>query len=214
MRHTAPMGAHEHDHGDEHGELDETELRVRALQTVLAQKGYIDPAALDVIVETYETRVGPRNGARVVARAWSDPGFRAWLLRDASAAIASLGYTGRQGEHMMAVENTDRVHNMVVCTLCSCYPWPVLGLPPVWYKSAPYRSRAVRDPRGVLAEFGVALPAQREIRVWDSTAEVRYLVIPQRPEGTDGWSEEQLAGLVTRDSMIGTGLPRAPEAAP
>lgn len=200
------MGAHDHDHG----ELDETELRVRALQTVLTQKGYIDPAALDVIVETYETRVGPRNGARVVARAWSDPAFRAWLLRDASAAIASLGYTGRQGEHMVAVENTASVHNMVVCTLCSCYPWPVLGLPPVWYKSAPYRSRAVRDPRGVLAEFGVELPAQREIRVWDSTAEVRYLVIPQRPAGSEDLSEEQLAELVTRDSMIGTGLPLAP----
>ncbi|HEX7891837.1 MAG TPA: nitrile hydratase subunit alpha [Ramlibacter sp.] len=204
------MGAHEHDHGHAHGELDETELRVRALQAVLTQKGYVDPAALDAIVETYQTRIGPRNGARVVARAWSDPAFRDWLLRDASAAIASLGYTGRQGEHMVAVENSDRVHNMVVCTLCSCYPWPVLGLPPVWYKSAPYRSRAVRDPRGVLAEFGVGLPADREIRVWDSTAEVRYLVIPQRPAGTEGLAEEQLAGLVTRDSMIGTGLPLAP----
>jgi nitrile hydratase subunit alpha len=213
MRHTAAMGTHEHDHGHEHSELDETELRVRALQTVLTQKGYIDPAALDVIVETYETRIGPRNGARVVARAWSDPDFRDWLLRDASAAIASLGYTGRQGEHMVAVENTERVHNMVVCTLCSCYPWPVLGLPPVWYKSAPYRSRAVRDPRGVLAEFGVSLPAGQEIRVWDSTAEVRYLVIPQRPPGTEGLSEERLAELVTRDSMIGTGVALAPGAA-
>lgn len=207
------MGAHDHDHDHEQGGLDETELRVRALQTVLTQKGYIDPAALDEIVQTYETRVGPRNGARVVARAWSDPAFRAWLLRDASAAIASLGYTGRQGEHMVAVENTPSVHNMVVCTLCSCYPWPVLGLPPVWYKSAPYRSRAVRDPRGVLAEFGVALPADREVRVWDSTAEVRYLVIPQRPAGTEGLSEEQLAALVTRDAMIGTGLPLEPGAA-
>ena len=207
------MGAHDHGHDHDHAELDETELRVRALQTVLTQKGYIDPAALDVIVETYETRVGPRNGARVVARAWSDPAFRAWLLRDASAAIASLGHTGRQGEHMVAVENTASVHNMVVCTLCSCYPWPVLGLPPVWYKSAPYRSRAVRDPRGVLAEFGIELPAEREIRVWDSTAEVRYLVIPQRPAGTEGLSEEQLAELVTRDSMIGTGLPLAAGAA-
>jgi nitrile hydratase len=213
MRHTAAMGTHEDDHGHEHSELDETELRVRALQTVLTQKGYIDPAALDVIVETYETRIGPRNGARVVARAWSDPDFRDWLLRDASAAIASLGYTGRQGEHMVAVENTERVHNMVVCTLCSCYPWPVLGLPPVWYKSAPYRSRAVRDPRGVLAEFGVSLPAGQEIRVWDSTAEVRYLVIPQRPPGTEGLSEERLAELVTRDSMIGTGVALAPGAA-
>ena len=206
------MDTHEHGHDHEHAELDETELRVRALQTILTQKGYIDPAALDAIVDTYQTRIGPRNGARVVARAWSDPAFRDWLLRDASAAIASLGYTGRQGEHMVAVPNTDRVHNMVVCTLCSCYPWPVLGLPPVWYKSAPYRSRAVRDPRGVLADFGVTLPADREVRVWDSTAEVRYLVIPQRPAGTEGLDEEALAALVTRDSMIGTGLPRAPEA--
>ena len=202
--------AHEHEHEHEHSELDETELRVRALQTVLAEKGYIEPAALDEIVETYQTRIGPRNGARVVAKAWSDPAFREWLLRDASAAIASVGYTGRQGEHMVAVENTERVHNMVVCTLCSCYPWPVLGLPPVWYKSAPYRSRAVRDPRGVLADFGVSLPEDREIRVWDSTAEVRYLVLPQRPPGSEGLDEEQLATLVTRDSMIGTGLPRTP----
>ena len=206
------MGSHEHehDHEHEHSELDETELRVRALQTILTEKGYIDPAALDAIVDTYQTRIGPRNGARVVAKAWTDPGFRDWLLRDASAAIATLGYTGRQGEHMVAVENTEQVHNMVVCTLCSCYPWPVLGLPPVWYKSAPYRSRAVRDPRGVLADFGIALPPGREIRVWDSTAEVRYLVLPQRPPGTDGMDEEQLATLVTRDSMIGTGLPRTP----
>ena len=202
--------AHDDGHGHEHSELDETELRVRALQTILTEKGYIEPAALDAIVETYQTRIGPRNGARVVARAWSDPAFRDWLLRDASAAIASLGYTGRQGEHMVAVENTDAVHNMVVCTLCSCYPWPVLGLPPVWYKSAPYRSRAVRDPRGVLADFGVELPPERQVRVWDSTAEVRYLVIPQRPAGTGGLDEEQLAALVTRDSMIGTGLPRQP----
>lgn len=197
---------HEHDHG--HSELDETELRVRALQSLLADKGYLEPAALDEIIDTYQTRIGPRNGARVVARAWSDPAFMDWLLRDASAAIASLGYTGRQGEHMVAVPNTESVHNMVVCTLCSCYPWPVLGLPPVWYKSAPYRGRAVRDPRGVLAEFGVTLPAGQEVRVWDSTAEVRYLVIPQRPAGTEGFSEEQLAELVTRDSMIGTGLPK------
>jgi len=206
------MGSHEHehDHEHEHSELDETELRVRALQTILTEKGYIDPAALDAIVDTYQTRIGPRNGARVVAKAWTDPGFRDWLLRDASAAIATLGYTGRQGEHMVAVENTEQVHNMVVCTLCSCYPWPVLGLPPVWYKSAPYRSRAVRDPRGVLADFGIALPPGREIRVWDSTAEVRYLVLPQRPPGTDGMNEDQLATLVTRDSMIGTGLPRTP----
>ncbi|TFZ07181.1 nitrile hydratase subunit alpha [Ramlibacter henchirensis] len=200
----------DHDHDHEHSELGETELRLRALQSVLTEKGYIDPAALDVIVDTYQTRIGPRNGARVVARAWSDPAYREWLLGDASAAIASLGYTGRQGEHMIALENTERVHNMVVCTLCSCYPWPVLGLPPVWYKSAPYRSRAVRDPRGVLADFGITLPQDTEIRVWDSTAEVRYLVVPRRPAGTEGLSEEQLAALVTRDSMIGTGLPRAP----
>ncbi len=170
---------------DEHSELDEMELRVRALRTVLEQKGYIDPAALDVLIETYETRIGPRNGARVVARAWVDPTFKGWLLADATAAIASLGYTGRQGEHMVAVENTAGCHNMVVCTLCSCYPWPVLGLPPTWYKSAPYRARAVKDPRGVLTEFGVSLPAATRIRVWDSTAEVRYLVIPQRPRGTE-----------------------------
>ena len=199
---------HEHEH--EHSHLDETDLRVRALQTVLTEKGYIDPAALDEIVDTYQVRIGPRNGARVVAKAWSDPAFREWLRRDASAAIASLGYTGRQGEHMIAVENTPQVHNMVVCTLCSCYPWPVLGLPPVWYKSAPSRSRAVRDPRGVLADFGVTLPAAQEVRVWDSTAEVRYLVIPERPAGSEGLDEEQLAALVTRDSMIGTGLPKSP----
>lgn len=201
---------HDHDHHPDHSELDATELRVRALQTVLSQKGYIEPATLDEIVETYEQRIGPRNGARVVAKAWSDPEFRAWLLRDATAAIASLGYTGRQGEHMVVVENTPQVHNMVVCTLCSCYPWPVLGLPPVWYKSAPYRSRAVRDPQGVLADFGVTLPPGRAIRVWDSTAEVRYLVLPERPAGTEGWDEERLTALVTRDSMIGTGLARQP----
>ena len=205
-----PAHAHDHDEHHAHSELDATELRVRALQTVLARKGYIDPAALDEIVQTYELRIGPRNGARVVAKAWTDPEFRAWLLRDATAAIASLGFTGRQGEHMVALENTPQVHNMVVCTLCSCYPWPVLGLPPVWYKSAPYRSRAVRDPQGVLADFGVVLPPGRAIRVWDSTAEVRYLVIPERPAGTEGWDEERLAALVTRDSMIGTGLARQP----
>ena len=205
---------HTHDHPDDHSELGEMDLRVRALETVLSEKGYIDPAALDVLIDTYRTRIGPRNGARVVARAWVDPAFRDWLMKDATAAIASLGYTGRQGEHMVAVANSDDRHHMVVCTLCSCYPWPVLGLPPTWYKSAPYRSRAVRDPRGVLAEFGVQLPATTTIRVWDSTAEVRYLVIPQRPAGTEGWSEERLADLVTRDSMIGTGLPRTPEAAP
>lgn len=203
---------HHHDHDDDHSELGEMDLRVRALETVLTQKGYIDPAALDVLIDTYKTRIGPRNGARVVAKAWVDPAFHDWLLKDATAAIASLGYTGRQGEHMVAVANTDDRHHMVVCTLCSCYPWPVLGLPPTWYKSAPYRSRAVRDPRGVLAEFGVDLPESTAIRVLDSTAEVRYLVIPQRPAGTEGWSEEALAELVTRDAMIGTGLPRTPEA--
>jgi len=205
------MGEHDDPpHPHAHSELDANELRVRALQAILTQKGYIDPGALDAIVETYQTRIGPRNGARVVAKAWSDPAFRDWLLRDASAAIASLGYTGRQGEHMVALPNTEQVHNMVVCTLCSCYPWPVLGLPPAWYKSAPYRSRAVRDPRGVLAEFGVTLPAGQEIRVWDSTAEVRYLVIPQRPPGSEGMSEDELAALVTRDSMIGCGLAKTP----
>jgi len=194
---------------EEHSELSNVERRVRALETVMTQKGYIDPAALDVLIDTYQTKVGPRNGARVVARAWVDPAFRERLLRDATAAIAELGYSGRQGEHMIAVANAPGRHNVVVCTLCSCYPWPVLGLPPVWYKSAPYRSRVVRDPRGVLAEFGVTLPASTEIRVWDSTAEVRYLVIPERPTGTEGLSEEALAALVTRDSMIGTGLARA-----
>jgi nitrile hydratase len=195
---------------DHRNELDEMELRVRSLRTLLEQKGYIDPAALDVLIDTYENKVGPRNGARVVARAWVDPAFRKWLLEDATAAIGSLGYRGRQGEHMVAVENTESRHNMVVCTLCSCYPWPVLGLPPTWYKSAPYRARAVKDPRGVLTEFGVSLPASTEIRVWDSTAEVRYLVIPRRPAGTDAFTEEQLAACVTRDSMIGTGLASIP----
>ena len=203
------MSGGDHDH--EHSELSEMDLRVRALETVLSKKGYIDPAALDALIDTYQTKIGPRNGARVVARAWSDPAFREWLMLDATAAIASLGYSGRQGEHMVAVENTPILHNLVVCTLCSCYPWPVLGLPPTWYKSAPYRSRAVKDPHGVLADFGVTLPDATEIRVWDSTAEIRYLVIPQRPAGTDHLSEEQLASLVTRDSMIGTGLARCPE---
>ena len=198
------MAQDHHDH--EHSELDENELRVRALESVLTEKGYIDPAALDVLIDTYKTRIGPRNGARVVARAWIDAAYRARLLSDATAAIAELGYSGRQGEHMIAVENTPALHNIVVCTLCSCYPWPVLGLPPTWYKSAPYRSRVVRDPRGVLGDFGVRLPAGTEIRVWDSTAEVRYLVIPQRPVGTEALGEEALAQLVTRDSMIGTGL--------
>jgi nitrile hydratase len=200
-------------HAHPGSELTEMELRVRALETLLVEKGYVDPAALDALVETYEHRVGPRNGARVVARAWADPAFREWLLRDATAAIGAdetFGFRGRQGEHLVALENTPGVHNVVVCTLCSCYPWPVLGLPPVWYKSAPYRSRAVIDPRGVLAEFGVTLPAETEIRVWDSTAEIRYMVVPMRPAGTDGWTEERLAALVTRDSMIGTGLARPP----
>ena len=201
-----------HEHPPHEGsEVAEMELRVRALRTVLEQKAYIDPAALDVLIDTYETRIGPRNGARVVARAWVDAGFRSWLLEDATAAIASLGYTGRQGEHLVAVENTEALHNMVVCTLCSCYPWPVLGLPPTWYKRAAYRSRAVRDPRGVLADFGVTLPDSTEIRIWDSTAEVRYLVLPRRPAGTQSLTEEQLAALVTRDSMIGTGFPRSPD---
>ena len=207
--------SHDHDHGHAHGhedhsELGEMDLRVRALETVLTQKGYIDPAALDVLIDTYQTQIGPRNGARVVAKAWADPAFADWLQRDASAAIASLGYTGRQGEHMVAVFNTPQQHNLVVCTLCSCYPWPVLGLPPTWYKSAPYRARAVKDPMGVLADFGVQLPAGIATRVWDSTAEVRYLVIPQRPAGTDHLSEAELAELVTRDSMIGTGLAKVP----
>jgi len=201
---------HDHDHDDEHSELGEMDIRVRALETLLTEKGYVDPAALDELIDTYQTRIGPRNGARVVARSWVDPEFREWLQNDANAAIASLGYGGRQGEHMVAVEQTDETHNLVVCTLCSCYPWPVLGLPPTWYKSAPYRSRVVRDPRGVLDEFGVELAADVGVRVWDSTAEVRYVVIPQRPAGTDGWSEEQLADLVTRDSMIGVGLPHDP----
>jgi nitrile hydratase subunit alpha len=198
--------AHPHSHDHDHSHLSDVEIRVRALETVLTQKGYVDPAALDALVETYETRIGPRNGAKVVAKAWVDPAFADWLRKDATAAINSLGFSGRQGEHMVAVENTPARHNMVVCTLCSCYPLPVLGLPPVWYKSAPYRAKAVIDPRGVLADFGVAIQADKEIRVWDSTAEIRYLVIPERPAGTQGWSEERLATLVTRDSMIGTGL--------
>ena len=198
---------HDHDHGSH---LSDMELRVRALESILIEKGYVDPKALDVLIETYETKVGPRNGAKVVAKAWTDPDYKARLLKDATAAIAELGFTGRQGEHMVAVENTHQVHNLVVCTLCSCYPWPVLGLPPVWYKSAPYRSRAVIDPRSVLGDFGVTLPGDKEIRVWDSTAEIRYLVLPERPAGADDWGEEQLAALVTRDSMIGTGLAKSP----
>ncbi|KIZ41722.1 MULTISPECIES: nitrile hydratase subunit alpha [Rhodopseudomonas] len=206
------MSGHHHDHHHDHSELSETELRVRALESVLTEKGYVDPAALDLLIETYETKVGPRNGAAVVAKSWVDPEFCARLKADGTAAIGELGYEGRQGEHIVAVENTPQTHNMVVCTLCSCYPWPVLGLPPVWYKSAPYRSRAVKEPRAVLADFGVTLPDQTTIRVWDSTAEIRYLVIPMRPAGTEGWSEQQLAELVTRDSMIGTGLAKTPGA--
>jgi nitrile hydratase len=200
------------DHDHDHSELSEVAARVRALETLLTEKGYIDPAALDAIVETYETKIGPRNGAQVVARARVDPSYRERLRADATKAIAELGYSGRQGEHMVAVENGAGVHNLVVCTLCSCYPWSVLGLPPVWYKSPPYRSRAVLEPRVVLAEFGVTLPSDTEIRVWDSTAETRYLVIPERPPGTEGFEEERLASLVTRDSMIGTGLALAPVA--
>jgi nitrile hydratase len=194
-----------------HSELSDTQLRVRALETILTEKGYVDPAVLDLIVEHYETKTGPHIGARVIARAWTDPEFRAALLADATKAIAALGIVDSVGDHLIAVENTPGRHNMVVCTLCSCYPWDVLGLPPVWYKSAPYRSRAVMDPRGVLADFGVTLPANTEIRVWDSTAETRFIVVSQRPPGTEGWSEERLASLVTRDCMIGTGVPRRPE---
>lgn len=197
---------HDHDHGSE---LSDMQRRVKALETVLAEKGYVDPAALDAIVEAYERQVGPHIGARVVARAWTDPGFRAELLADATKAIGKLGIDRKVGDHLVAVENTPETHNIIVCTLCSCYPWDLLGLPPTWYKSTAYRSRVVKEPRGVLADFGVTLPATKKIRVWDSTAETRFMVLPMRPEGTDGWSEEQLASLVTRDSMIGTGLPRS-----
>jgi nitrile hydratase subunit alpha len=200
-----------HDH--DHSHLTPIEARVRALETILTEKGLIDPAALDVIIDTYETKIGPRNGASVVAKAWTDTGYAERLRNNATAAIAELGFGGRQGEHMIAVFNDGATHHLIVCTLCSCYPWAVLGLPPVWYKSPPYRSRAVLDPRGVIAEFGVTIPASKTIRVWDSTAETRYLVIPERPSGTEGWSAERLAALVTRDSMIGTGLALAPERA-
>jgi nitrile hydratase len=192
-----------HDHQDVPSDM---ALRAKSLESLLVEKGLVDPAALDALVDTFEHKVGPRNGARVVARAWTDPAYKRRLLTDADAALAEFDYTGQQGEHMVVLENTPTVHHMVVCTLCSCYPWPTLGLPPVWYKSAPYRSRAVIDPRGVLQEFGVTIPDDVEVRVWDSTAEVRYLVLPRRPAGTDGMSEEDLAALVTRDSMIGTGL--------
>ena len=201
---------HHHDH-DEHGsELSEMQLRVRALETVLTEKGYVDPAALDAVIEAYETKVGPHIGARVVAKAWSDAAFKRALLDDATKAVLALGVINRVGDHLIAVENTPKLHNMIVCTLCSCYPWEMLGLPPVWYKSAPYRSRAVNDPRGVLADFGVTLSTDTAIRVWDSTAETRFIVLPMRPEGTEGWSEEKLAGLVTRDSMVGTGFAKQP----
>ena len=190
--------------------LSDPEWRVKALEQVLVEKGYVDPAALDVIAEAYEHNIGPHNGARVVARAWCDPQYRTWLLEDGTAAIADLGYSGRGGETIRVVENTPHVHNVIVCTLCSCYPWPVLGLPPSLYKSPAYRSRVVVDPRSVLAEFGLELPADTEIRVWDSTSEIRYMVLPMRPAGTDGWSEDELARLVTRNSMVGTGLPAPP----
>jgi nitrile hydratase len=203
------MSEHHHDH-DDHSELSEIELRVRALETVLTEKGYVDAAALDAIVQAYETKIGPHNGVRVVAKAWTDPDFKRALLADATKAVGALGHVSRVGDHLVAVENTPERHNMVVCTLCSCYPWEMLGLPPVWYKASPYRSRAVKDPRGVLKDFGVSLPKETEIRVWDSTAETRFLVLPMRPRGTEGWSEEKLAELVTRDSMIGTGFALEP----
>ncbi|XDB00286.1 nitrile hydratase subunit alpha [Sulfitobacter sp. LCG007] len=199
------------DHDHPHSLLPpEPALRVKALETLLVAKGLIDPDALDAIIDTYENRIGPRNGAHVVAKAWSDPAFRTALLEDATRAVSELGYYGRQGEHMVAVENTEDVHNMVVCTLCSCYPWPLLGIPPTWYKSDAYRARAVREPRRVLADFGVELPPETSVRVWDSTAEVRYLVIPRRPAGSEGLDETALAALVTRDSMIGCGLAKMP----
>jgi nitrile hydratase len=206
--------AHDHDHNHDHGsELSEMQLRVRALETVLTEKGYIDPAALDAIVEAYETSIGPRNGSVVIAKAWANPEFKKALLADATKAVGSMGHMSRVGDHLVAVENTPNRHNMIVCTLCSCYPWEVLGLPPVWYKSAPYRSRAVKDPRGVLSDFGVTLPKDTEVRVWDSTAETRFIVLPMRPAGTEGWTEDKLADLVTRDSMIGTALALTPEQA-
>jgi nitrile hydratase len=201
------MNDHDHEHGSE---LSDLQLRVRAVETILAEKGYIDPATLDALVEAYETKIGPHRGARVVAKAWTDPEFKRALLADATGAITAAKMFDRISDHLVAVANTEQQHNVVVCTLCSCYPWDMLGLPPVWYKSAPYRSRAVSDPRGVLHEFGVELPAKTEVRVWDSTAETRFIVVPMRPAGTEGWSEEKLATLVTRNAMIGTGLPLAP----
>jgi nitrile hydratase subunit alpha len=210
IREDATVSGHHHDH-DHTEPPSDLVLRVKALESLLVEKGLVDPKTIDLLIDAYETKIGPRNGARVVARAWVDPDFKKWLLRDATAAIASLGYSGRQGEHMKVVENMPQVHNLVVCTLCSCYPWPVLGLPPVWYKSAPYRARAVASPRGVLKEFGTELTDDVEIRVWDSTSEVRYLVLPERPTGTEGWSEEQLAALVTRNSMIGVERAKSPQ---
>lgn len=201
------MSGHHHHHDHDHdNHFTPIEARVKALESLMVAKGYVDPAALDAIIDTYETKIGPRNGARVVAKAWTDPAFAARLKADGSAAVAELGYGGRGGEHIVAVFNTPQEHNLIVCTLCSCYPWPVLGLPPVWYKSPPYRSKAVIDPRGVLADFGVTLPQGQSIRVWDLTAETRFIVIPMRPAGTEGWSEEELASIVSRDLMIGTGL--------
>ncbi len=219
------MSGHDHKHEHDHGHLgdpahphnaplSEVQLRVRALESLLTEKGLVDSAALDEMIETYETKVGPRNGAKVVARAWADPAFKRRLLADATEAIAEMGFIGRQGEDMVVLENTPAVHNLVVCTLCSCYPWPVLGLPPVWYKSAPYRSRAVIDPRGLLRELGLDLPEHVEVRVWDSTAELRYLVLPERPAGTEGWTEEELAAIVTRDSMIGVAKVTVPAGRP
>lgn len=201
---------HMHSHA-EHSELSDVEVRVRALETILVEKGYVDPATLETIIQTYETKIGPRNGALVVAKAWADEDYKSLLLSDATAAIASLGFTGRQGENIIALENTPTTHNIVVCTLCSCYPWPVLGLPPSWYKSAAYRSRVVREPRSVLQEFGVELPQTTEIHVWDSTAEVRYLVLPMRPDGVEDWDQERLSQLVPRDAMIGAGLALDPK---
>ena len=211
------MSGHDHDHGHEHphaAPASPLAERVKSLEALLVAKKLVDPDSLNALIDTYEHKVGPRNGAKVVARAWVDPAYKERLMRDATAAIAEFGFTGRQGEDMVVVENTPAVHNMVVCTLCSCYPWPVLGLPPVWYKSAPYRSRAVLDPRGVLREFGTVIGDEVEVRVWDSTAELRYLVLPERPAGTEGFSEEQLAELVTRDSMIGVTRAKTPESVP
>jgi nitrile hydratase len=205
--------SHDHDHPDHAFLPPEPALRVKSLETLLVNKGLVDPAAVDAFIDAFQNEIGPRNGARVVARAWCDPEFRARLLDDATSAIGEFGFTGLQGEHMVAVENTDETHNMVVCTLCSCYPWPVLGIPPTWYKSFEYRSRAVIDPRGVLAEFGVKLSENVGVQVWDSTAEIRYLVIPKRPPGTESLSELQLAELVTRDSMVGTAVIASPNAA-